>query len=339
MLAGDVLKHGFLVTVSGRELVGGFSHETLLFGHGALLDGLLRSRAAVPLPHKDDDLTDQHTKGAGSQTSQDTEDSGDDDEADDAVKSVGQAVMVVVVHVMTMGTVKLAHVTLKAVMTLKAMVTLSVHPGQETSGEALGVGLSMAVLAVVVVRVGRVIVIESVGIPTVVALRSGGEVEHPGLGRGEQGAHAVEQKLAEALGLATALGPGAAVGSGFFDFGLRHEQFTGVGVVDEGHGYSVEGNWVAVKVENCEANFHEIHRIFREGRNRHLLDGIADGDRVGLCTIGESVLNGGDQGRRRGRENLATVGQEEAVFDGEVERLVRVDENVSAHYESMHMMV
>jgi hypothetical protein len=69
-------------------------HQTLLLTGIALFPSslvLLGLSATVTLPNEDNGLANQHTDGAGSETSQNTEDSRNEDEADNAREGVGKS--------------------------------------------------------------------------------------------------------------------------------------------------------------------------------------------------------------------------------------------------------
>lgn len=132
--------------------------------------------------------------------------------------------------------------------------------------------------------------------------------QHTCLGGSKQVAHTLEQKLSQAARLSTALLPGDAVGGSVFHLGLGHVDVA-LGVVNQGNRNGIKGNGVSVEVENGESDLQQFHIFLRGCRQRHHLERIAQGNRVGFFAIGFSTLNGVDGGRWWWREDLTTVGE------------------------------
>lgn len=298
-----------MVKVLSRQVISGLcsgGHETLLLGHGTLLHGgrsggLLRGgRTTVAKPEEHDDLANKHTKGTGGQTSQDAKSCGHDDETEDTRDGAMQTTVmeVVWVRVVTRGRGastpdgRLLARCVEGTKGRRAMVGATVMHG-------LGVVLAMAALS---------------------ARQTRAHLQHAGLGSGKQIAHPVEEQSTQAGGLTTALLPRDTTGGSLLDIGLGHVD-RALRVVDEGDGNGVHGHGVAIEIQHGESNLDHLEvLLFRRGHRSHLQRiPQRDGDRV--LAILFAMLHGGDPTGRRGREDLTTVGQQQAVIDGEVEGL------------------
>jgi hypothetical protein len=285
-LVSILLNARLIIVVCRRKVLNRLGHQTLFLGNRSLFVGFLARRAAVTLPHEDGELTHKHTHGAGGQTGQDSEDGRDNNEAHNAVQGPFPGLVELI-----------AEVRRRRVRAVVAVMTV----------RFASVGWQE--------RRRRVRGFRSVG--TALSLE---HADDAFLSRSEHGPDTVDQETSQAPSVSAALLPRFSVGS-HLDVGSGHVEGA-FGVMDKGDGDRVEGNRVAVKIENCESNLDHIERLLGRRREWHHFDGVAQWDGLGFFAISHATLNGRDLGRRSRREDLMVVGQEKAVIDGEFQRLV-----------------
>lgn len=294
---------------------------------------LLGLGATVTPPKEDNGLANKHADSAGSETRQNTENRRNKDEADHAREGVGESTgMRAVVHVVvgmigglgievavtvvTLGAFKVVEHAFRA--RLLAVVTVV----------ALGTSLIVVLVWAVVTTehaeqtLQALLAITALMATLWTGLGARALTHHAILGMGEETTNAGKEKLLEALGLAVALLPGFALGrkGALLDLSLSDEQLAG-GILDEGDGDSVNGDGASIQVENGEADIEQVGAgFFRGVLNAQGLEGVANGHGAGDFAIFE-FLEDVDGGRSNGREDLATVGQQEIVFNRKVEDL------------------
>jgi hypothetical protein len=181
----------------------------------------------------------------------------------------------------------------------------------------------------IVVAMGTVVTthhtLQALGLAVAALAASLGARAHshnPLLGSGQKTTNTGDKELLEALGLAVALLPGETVGrrGGLLDLGLGDVQLAG-GVLDKGNGDGVDRNGVSLQVENGESDIEKVGAgLVGRGCYGHDLEGVANGHRASNVAIFE-LLEDVDWARRDRREDLATVGQQAVVFNGQVEHL------------------
>lgn len=247
-MVGCGLSWLLLVTVGRRKVISRLGHQALLLRSSALLQRLFAVRTAIALPQEHYHLTDQHTHSTGSQSCQNAQRSRDDNKADNAR---GSALPV----------------------TVRAMVHMVVVRVAGTSHVAFGLG-----------REWHTIVVGMRRTRTTALWLGAHNSEHTGLGGSEQRTNPVEQKSLQAHGLSAALSPRNTVLGVVLDIGLDHVKVA-LGVVEEADCYGVQRDWVAVQVEDSEANSDQIDRFLWRRRQRQHLDGISQRDRLRLLVI------------------------------------------------------